>query len=86
MNEPADQPPIDQRPPAEELSYEQAIAELETITDAIESGETGLEASVLEYERGTALIKRCRELLESAEQRIEELSGDDLLGDAGDGA
>ncbi|GAB4550977.1 MAG: hypothetical protein Tsb0013_12900 [Phycisphaerales bacterium] len=69
----------DTRTPVDELSYEEAIAELETITDAIESGEIGLERSVLEYERGVALIKRCRELLEHAEQRIDELSGDDLL-------
>ncbi len=73
----------DQKPDVSALSYEEAIAELETITDAIESGEIGLEKSVTEYERGVGLIKRCRELLEHAEQRIEELSADGLLaGDA----
>ena len=70
--------------PIEEMSYERAIEELETITDAIESGEIGLEKSVHEYERGVALLKHCRSLLEDAEQRIEELSGDDLLDEAGD--
>jgi len=65
--------------PVDELSYEEAIAELEVITDRIEGGEIGLQRSVTEYERGVALIKRCRELLGEAEQRIEEIGGDELL-------
>lgn len=55
------------------LSYEEAVAKLETIIDRIESGEAGLEESIAEYERGAALVKRCREILGRAEQRIEEL-------------
>jgi len=73
----------DHTPPSE-LSYEEAIGELEAITDRIESGEIGLEASVAAYARGVTLLKRCRELLAHAEQRIDELSGDDLAPDAGD--
>lgn len=71
----------EQRKPVGDLSYEEAIAELESITDRIEGGEIGLQQSVEEYERGVALIKRCRELLGEAEQRIEELAGDDLVAD-----
>jgi exodeoxyribonuclease VII small subunit len=35
----------------------------------------GLEQSIAEYERGVALISRCRQVLERAEQRVEELTG-----------
>ncbi len=57
----------------EQPSFEQAIEQLEAIIDRIESGEIGLERSIAEYERGVALIRRCRQVLESAEQRVEEL-------------
>ena len=70
--------------PIGEMSYEEAIEALESITDAIESGEIGLEKSVTEYERGVALLNHCRSLLEDAEQRIEELSGEDLVDEDAD--
>lgn len=66
--------------PAESLSYEQAMAEVEAIADRIESGEAGLEESVASYERGMALIRHCRAMLERAEQRVVELSADAAAG------
>lgn len=69
--------------PADSLSYEQAMAEVEAIADRIESGEAGLEESVASYERGMALIRRCRALLERAEQRVVELSADAAVGGTG---
>lgn len=57
-----------------ELSYEQAVERLEGIIDRIESGEAGLEQSLVEYEKGMALLARCREILARAEQRIIELN------------
>lgn len=60
----------------ESLTYEQAMAEVETIADRIESGQAGLQESVASYERGMALIRHCRSLLEQAEQRVIELSTD----------
>jgi exodeoxyribonuclease VII small subunit len=56
-------------------TFEQAVQALERIIERIESGEIGLEQSITEYERGVALIKRCREVLDRAEQRVEELTG-----------
>ncbi|MHC4415303.1 MAG: exodeoxyribonuclease VII small subunit [Planctomycetota bacterium] len=64
-------------PPPEEMSYEQAIAELESIIERIEQGEVGLEESLAEYRRGAALLKRCRGILEAAEQQIEEVGGEE---------
>jgi len=61
----------------ESLTYEQALGELESLIDRIEQGEIGLEESLSEYRRGAALLKRCRGILETAEQQIEELTADE---------
>ena len=58
-----------------ELDFERAVEQVEKIIEKIESGEIGLEASIAEYERGVALIRRCRQVLERAEQRVDELTG-----------
>lgn len=64
-----------------ELTYEQAIEQLEAIIDRIESGEVGLEQSVAEYERGMALRRHCHAILSRAEQRITELTPEDDAAD-----
>ena len=70
-----------------ELTYEEAVGELEAIIERIESGEIGLEDSIAAYERGVALIRRCRSILDRAEQRIEELEAEQLPpGDASGGS
>ena len=43
----------------------------------IERGETGLGASLEQYERGMALINHCREILQAAEKRIEKIASSD---------
>ncbi len=58
----------------EQLSFEQAVERLENIVRQVEQGEVGLEQSIQEYELGMVLIKRCKQILASAEQRVEELS------------
>jgi exodeoxyribonuclease VII small subunit len=55
-------------------SFEGAIKELTEIVHKIESGETPLQDSLEQYERGMALIKHCREILKKAEKRIEKIS------------
>ena len=55
-------------PSPEEMTFEQATAELESLIEQIESGEMGLEASLTARRRGDALIRRCRAVLETAEQ------------------
>lgn len=67
----------------EGLTYEQAIERVESITDRIESGEVGIEDAVREYEKAMALLKRCRSILDDAEQRITDLSTSDEA-DTGD--
>jgi exodeoxyribonuclease VII small subunit len=56
------------------LSFEEAIKELTQIVDKIESGEVPLQTSIEQYEKGMALIKHCRGILQAAEKRIEKIS------------
>jgi exodeoxyribonuclease VII small subunit len=58
----------------EKLNFEQAIKELTTIVGKIEQGQIPLQDSLDQYERGMALIKHCREILQKAEKRIEKIS------------
>jgi len=66
--------------PVEELTYEEAFAELESIVNALDGGasQNPLEAAMSLFERGQALVKRCGELLDGAELKVRELSGDQL--------
>ena len=56
-----------------ELGFEGALAELESLVERLESGDLALEQALATFERGVALSRRCAELLERAEQRIDEL-------------
>ena len=56
------------------LSFEQAIKELTNIVGNIEEGEIALGDSLQQYERGMALIKHCRGVLQKAEKRIEKIT------------
>jgi exodeoxyribonuclease VII small subunit len=64
--------------PIEGLTYERAIAELETIVAALESGERPLEETMHLFERSQALIKHCVDLLDKAELKVQTLTGDTL--------
>jgi exodeoxyribonuclease VII small subunit len=63
--------------PADDLSFEAALAELEAVVRALEAGETSLEQSLAHYERGVGLLKLCYGQLRHAEQRILLLTGED---------
>ena len=56
------------------LSFEKALAQLETIVDRLEQGKVDLEESISIYERGEALKKHCESLLKLAEARIEKIT------------
>lgn len=64
----------------EETNFEEATAELEKIVRDLEDGKLGLAEAMQRYEQGVGLLKRCYQLLESAERRIELLSGVDADG------
>ena len=58
----------------EELSYEEAFAELEEIVRLLETDSKTLEESLALFERGQALANRCAALLDQADLRIRQLN------------
>ena len=64
----------DQQQNVDDMSFEAALAELETIVNKLESGRVDLEASIAIYERGEKLKARCEALLKKAEARIEKIT------------
>ncbi len=59
--------------PVEDLSFEAALRELESIVSRLEQGEVDLEDSIALYERGTALKAHCENKLKGAETRLEKI-------------
>ena len=57
-----------------DLSFEQALKELEGIVSRLERGDVALEDSINIYERGEALRGHCDRVLKQAEARIEKLT------------
>ena len=59
-----------------ELSFETAYAELESIITKLESGDLPLDDSVTLFERGRQLSEHCQSLLDKAELRVNQLTAD----------
>lgn len=60
----------------DEITFEEALRELEGAVTKLEEGNLTLEASLKLYERGRALSDFCQQVLEKAELRIEHLTAD----------
>jgi exodeoxyribonuclease VII small subunit len=61
-----------------DLTFEQAISELEEIIKKLEDGRMPLEEAVKAFERGTELKKFCEEKLKNAQLKIDVLSEKDV--------
>ena len=59
--------------PVAEMSFEEAMAELERVVSQLESGDAPLDQSIGLYERGEALRKHCDARLKDAELRVEKI-------------
>jgi len=76
--------PVARNPPQSESTpndadgpaFEQALAEVETIIQRMEEGRLGLEEQIAEYERGVRLLRRCRDVLTKAEQRVQVIDSE----------
>ncbi|WP_221032556.1 exodeoxyribonuclease VII small subunit [Actomonas aquatica] len=55
------------------LSFEDALAKLETIVEAMEDGDVPLAELLAKFEEGTKLLKQCESRLQQAELKIEQL-------------
>ncbi|MEL6723403.1 MAG: exodeoxyribonuclease VII small subunit [Pseudomonadota bacterium] len=59
--------------PVKDMSFEEALAELETIVRQLEQGDVELEQSIAIYERGAELKKHCEGRLKAAELKVEQI-------------
>ncbi|MEK9688890.1 MAG: exodeoxyribonuclease VII small subunit [Burkholderiaceae bacterium] len=66
-NTPETQPP---------QSYEAAIAELESLTEMLESGQLPLDQLLVHYQRGAELLTYCRAQLDAIEAQVKVMEGD----------
>lgn len=61
----------------EEVSFEEALANLEEIIQRMESGEAPLDSLVTHYQTGVKMLKLCREKIEGAEMKIKQVQRKD---------
>lgn len=62
--------------PVDEMSFEEAMRELETVVGQLERGDVALEDSIKLYERGAALKARCETKLREAEEKVAAITLD----------
>ena len=57
-----------------DLSFEQAIGDLENTVQRLEGGDLTLSEAISLYERGMRLVQHCNDALDAAELQVQELS------------
>ena len=62
--------------PIAEMTFEQAMVELEKVVSALERGDVALDQSISLYERGAELKKRCEAKLKEAEEKVATITFD----------
>jgi len=60
----------------EEMTFEQAMSELERVVGQLERGDVALDDSIRLYERGALLKKRCEAKLKEAEEKVAAITLD----------
>lgn len=65
--------------PIAEMTFEEALAELESVVTRLERGDVALDESISLYERGAQLRARCQQKLAEAEEKVSRIT----LGDGG---
>lgn len=59
-------------------NFEDALAQLEAITEAMQGNDLPLEEALAAYERGQTLVRYCQEKLAEVEQKLQVLDGEQL--------
>ena len=62
--------------PVAEMSFEEAMSELETLVTSLEGSQVALDASINLYERGAALKAHCETKLKEAEEKVAAITLD----------
>jgi exodeoxyribonuclease VII small subunit len=60
--------------PVDELTFEEALRELELVVGRLERGDVALEDSITLYERGAKLKARCEKKLAEAEEKVARIT------------
>lgn len=60
-----------------DMSFEDAMKELEAVVARLESGDVPLEDSIRLYERGAALKEHCQKKLAEAEEKVAQITLDE---------
>lgn len=60
--------------PVADLSFEEAMQELEAVVSQLEGSQVPLDASIGLYERGDALKKHCEQKLKEAEEKVAQIT------------
>lgn len=60
-------------PDISQMSFEEALAELETIVRRLEDGSSKLDEAISAYERGASLKRHCEARLEEAQTRVDKI-------------
>lgn len=68
----------------EQLTFEQALTELEQLVQEMEAGNLELERALQLFERGMQLVRYCNEQLDAAELRVRQLAPDAVSGEEPD--
>lgn len=55
------------------LDFEEALASLETLVEAMEAGNLSLDESLKAFEQGIRLTRECQKALDAAEQKVQIL-------------
>jgi exodeoxyribonuclease VII small subunit len=76
-NAPQDKPKDDV--PVDQLSYEQAYTELQTIVGELESEGLSLDEALALFERGQELIRYCINLLDQTELKVQQILGEEIV-------
>ncbi len=67
-----------------ELTFEEALSELESIVEDMEGGQLPLEKSLSAYKRGAELLQFCQRQLQDAQQQVKVLESETLRKFSGD--
>ncbi len=65
-----------------DINFEQSVTELEEIVKHLEKGELSLEESLKQFEKGIGLARKCQDVLNQAEQKIEMLTTAHLVSES----
>ena len=60
--------------PVTDMSFEEAMRELEKVVSDLERGDVALEDSIKLYQRGANLRKHCEEKLKAAEEKVAQIT------------